>query len=298
MSSIFNLLLSFQMIYLILIMLVMIIINIVLSKLNVKSNYKYLINGVSLIFLALVLDSCGDIIEGRFLSVKLYIVILIITNIIMLFTISNKFKLVYEIVNYILFGLMSLILGSILLIIVLNEFNLLPLAFSEYIVILINVSAIIFSVYLVVVSIIYIIKNIGNKERYEVSLEEVFDKTKDSLNEIKDKYLSSVREDDRLTLEELLELENKSEFSINGVECGIIFEDSIKENIFKNYNILLDDINAKLVNGYTLEENRLLKSICMKLNTNNLSSIDLNNLSILNKITPEEYSLLKRIYEN
>jgi hypothetical protein len=98
-----------------------------------------------------------------------------------------------------------------------------------------------------------------------------------------------------LSPQELLSLPNKQQFSINGVECSIIFEDSIPENIIKNYHILLNDISAKLVNGYTLKENQLLKNICAKLQTNNLNCIDLNNLSILNKISIEEYNLLKQI---
>ena len=63
----------------------------------------------------------------------------------------------------------------------------------------------------------------------------------------------------------------------------------------KNYHILEEDINAKMVNGYTLEENKILKNICMKLQTNNLQQLDLNNISILNKISPEEYNFLTKI---
>ena len=102
----------------------------------------------------------------------------------------------------------------------------------------------------------------------------------------------------RKRVEEVLRnVNNKDLFTINGIECGIIFEDSIPDNIVKNYQILSNNINEKLVNGYTLEENKLLKSICTKLETTNIDKIDLNNLSILNKITAEEYTFLKRINE-
>ena len=68
-------------------------------------------------------------------------------------------------------------------------------------------------------------------------------------------------------------------------------------DIIKNYQILSNNINDKLVNGYTLEENKLLKSICEKLERVDINNIDLDNLSILNKITAEEYTFLKRINE-
>ena len=50
------------------------------------------------------------------------------------------------------------------------------------------------------------------------------------------------------------------------------------------------------MNGYTLKENKMLKSICLKLQVNNLRSIDLSNVSILNKISVEEYLLLKEVF--
>ena len=50
-----------------------------------------------------------------------------------------------------------------------------------------------------------------------------------------------------------------------------------------------------MVNGYTLDENIMLKNICEKLNTNSLLDINLDNFNILNKISIEEYNLLKKI---
>ena len=51
-----------------------------------------------------------------------------------------------------------------------------------------------------------------------------------------------------------------------------------------------------MVNGYTLKENKMLRSICMKLQVNNLACIDMSNISILNKISIEEYKLLKDVF--
>lgn len=96
----------------------------------------------------------------------------------------------------------------------------------------------------------------------------------------------------------MLQYNRENGLYINGVECSIIFEDSNQENIVKNYYILQNDIHAKLVNGYTLEENRMLKNICMKLQVGNIGNIDIHNISILNKISVEEYNLLKKIFLN
>ena len=98
-----------------------------------------------------------------------------------------------------------------------------------------------------------------------------------------------------LSFEQLLNLEDKKNFSINGVNCSIIFEDSNQDNILKNYMILSEDIDAKMVNGFTLKENKLLRSICTKLNVNSLNMIDIGNINILNKISVEEYTFLKSI---
>ena len=68
-----------------------------------------------------------------------------------------------------------------------------------------------------------------------------------------------------------------------------------KDNIMKNYEILSSDISAKMVNGFTLKENIMIRDICGKLNVNNLGSIDINNSSLLNIISVDEYNLLKRI---
>lgn len=273
---------NLKILYLILIILVMAIINIILYKKNINSNYKYLINGISLILISLITNYLKDYLNGifnlNFLSVKFYLIILIITNIILLITIKNNIKRTYKIINYILFSLITLILIINICMIIGSNLNILPEHLGQYIVMLLNISVILFIIYLTIISIIYIIQNLRN-----INIKK---------NTYKEENTRNI-----LLPEELLATINKEEFSIDGVECSIIFEDSIPDNIIKNYHILIRDINAKMVNGYTLEENKMLKSICTKLQVTNLNNIDLNNLSILNKITPEEYTFLKRIYE-
>ena len=314
MQNILEFIPNLKILYLILIILIMTIINIILNKKQIASNYKYLINGIALIALALITNYFSDIIEGifnlNFLSVKFYIVILIITNTITLITIQKKIRPIYKIINYLLFGFITIFLSSILIIVTGTKLKLLSSSISQYSIVLLNISIIIFIIYLTIISTIYIIKNLSNKETIKVTKSNKLKETaKEKIHSLKNLVLKRIKtrkkietkkekQQNILSLEELLTLSNKEEFRINGVECSIIFEDSIPENIIKNYHILLNDINDKLVNGYTLEENKLLKSICTKLQVNNLKYIDIKNISILNKISVEEYNFLKQIYED
>ena len=69
-----------------------------------------------------------------------------------------------------------------------------------------------------------------------------------------------------------------------------------KEIIIKNYDTVTENINARLTNGYTLNENKLLKSICTKLQIGSINGLDITNENILNQINEEEYNLLKRVF--
>lgn len=297
--------------YLLLIIFIMIIVNIIINKRNINNNYRYFINGITLIIISLLTSYYNDIIEGifrlNFLSVKFYIVILIIINVITLITIQKDLKPVYKIINYTMFSIVSLILGIILLMIVGIKLGIISTIFSKYTIMLLNISIIVFIIYLTIISFIYIVKNLNNveitfdKEKLNQKISSfktfIFNKIK-SIKEKQNSNNETEKESiNRLTPEELLSYEKKEDFSINGIDCSIIFEDSIPENIIKNYHILSEDIDAKMVNGYTLKENILLKSICTKLKVNNLNYIDISNLSILNKITVEEYNFLKQFYE-
>ena len=316
MKNIFEFIPNLKLIYLVLIILVMIMINIVLNKKQISNNYKYLINGIILVIFGLMINYSKDIVESIFnldyLSIKLYIIILIIVNVIMILTIQKKFSQVYKIINYLLFGLSSLILIANLIIIIGTKTNLITTNLNNYIIKLINTSIVIFIIYLTIISAIYIAKNLFFKNNIEENKQEtnykeiiltkiniLKEKRKDQIkkNNIKEEInLTELNEKvEVLSLEDLLKIEDKSLFSINGVNCSIIFEDSVPENIYKNYQLLRSDINNKLVNGYTLDENIMLKNICNKLQTTNLYNLDFNDVSILNKLSPEEYKFLKQI---
>lgn len=293
MNSIFNIISNLKFIYLLLIIFTMVIVNIILEKKEINSNYRYLINGTVLIMLGLMSNYLNDIINGIFnlnyLSVKLYIIILIIINIITIITMKKKNNLNKKILNYTLFGLINLIFIISAIMFILIKTKIINSSFNHYLIKLSNISIVIFIIYLVIISLIYILNNLKVKEiAKKLNIEKIKSKliTK-SINNKENKIY--------LTLEELMAIPNKDLFTINGIDCSIIFDDSIPDNILKNYHILEEDINAKMVNGYTLEENKILKSICTKLQTNNLQQLDLNNLSILNKISPEEYNFLEKI---
>lgn len=256
----------------------------------------------------------------KYLSVKMYLLVVAITNLITLFTLNKKIKLGYSIINYTLFILIIIIFGSTLAVVLGNQFEELYIMDISNAVTLIDLSFVIFILYLIILTIIYIgyylfsnhsmitkkeivqkkeiIKNFVQLKQENKNLKKQISKEKTPISiwkqKPKSKNLKNV-EEQILTSEELLNYENKNHFSIHGVECGIIFEDSNPENIIKNYHILLNDIHAKLVNGFTLEENHLLKSICTKLQTGNLNGIDLNNANVLNRVSIEEYNFLKKI---
>ena len=249
-----------------------------------------------------------SIFELKYLSVKFYLVVLIITNIITLYTFNRNIALGYATLNYTLFILMMIIFGSIVSIILGNKFENLYIMDISNAITLIDLSFVIFILYLILFSIMYI----GYQIFLEHSIQEVKETTEERKNLLsmkireviqnrkqknlvwkKEKKISSV-----LSEEELLNYPNKHNFYINGVDCSIIFEDSNTENIIKNYHILLNDVNAKLVNGYTLKENQLLRSICMKLKVTNLNFIDIDNTNLLNCISLEEYNFLRSIMEN
>ena len=142
-------------------------------------------------------------------------------------------------------------------------------------IVLINLSCRVFIYYILIISIIYIITL--KKEYFTIN------NIKNIIQNIKKKIQTKK------------ELNNEGLY-INGIDVSIILEDSNKENIIKNYDTLTENINARLTNGYTLNENKLLKSICTKLQIGSINGLDITNENILNQINEEEYNLLKRVF--
>ena len=51
-------------------------------------------------------------------------------------------------------------------------------------------------------------------------------------------------------------------------------------------------------NEYKTSMYKMLKNICMKLRVSNLRTVDIHNENILNKISIDEYHLLKKVIES
>ena len=81
-------------------------------------------------------------------------------------------------------------------------------------------------------------------------------------------------------------------FVIDGIDCSAIFDIGNKKEILENYYILLNDIDAKLTNGYTIKEYNKIKSIINRLNISDINNINLD-IKKLSLINIDEYNLLK-----
>ncbi len=247
-----------------------------------------------------------NIFDLKYLSVKTYLIMVAIVNLIILMTLNKKLKRIYSILNYTLFIIITIILGSTIAVVLGNKFESLYIMDVRNAINFIDLSLVIFLLYLISICLTYIGYYIFSNKEELPKKEEI--PRKNSLLEINIKNLKlpkiklfhkkekQSKTSSLLTEEELLHFDRNNTLYINGIDCNIIFEDSNWQNIFKNYQILNQDINARLVNGYTLEENKMLKSICLKLQVANLNHIDIHNVSILNKISIEEYMLLKKVF--
>lgn len=302
--------------YIVSMVLLFIVMNLFLTTKGVNYKIRYFINLIYVIGTILSFNYVNGIFKSifslKYLSVKTYLFIIMLTNAIVLFTINKKVKLGYKIANFTLFIVLTIIFGSTLSIVLGNKFDALYVMDISNAVNFIDLSLVIFILYIILMTIIYIGYYLFNvkdetEEKKPVTSKKSweFKKISNLINlKKKQEQSSSLKNQNHspkqnlLTPEELLQYNRENGLYINGVECSIIFEDSNQENIVKNYYILQNDIHAKLVNGYTLEENRMLKNICMKLQVGNIGNIDIHNISILNKISVEEYNLLKKIFLN
>ena len=215
----------------------------------------------------------------KYLSVKGFLLLIVATIGIILFTINKNVKLIYSSLNYTLVILMATITFAIVTIVIGDKYPEMYVMDIRNVVVLIDLSFVIFIIYSIITLTIYIGYYVFNSRKQLESSKSV-------------PYNKEVR---ILTDKELLNYEDKNNFYINEVECSIIFEDSNQDNIIKNYHILSNNVNDKMVNGFTLKENQLLRSICNKLQIYDLNKIDINNINILNKVTIEEYNFLKKI---
>ena len=284
--------------YVALSILILIVSLLFLSKKKVNNTLReiYIILYVTLAWVGFYFfnDILNSIFDFKFLSVKLYLILLIIGNIIMIININFNIRKVYKIINYMLFTTNLLIFITNIVIIIGNKYNIFVIASLEDVTTLTDINFIIFISYLIIMCIMYIFLDVLAivQEKIKIlkyDLKEKKEKTK------KQKELSPVIPKESLSNQNVVyyKKDGQDGFFIDGIDCSIIFEDDNKDNIIKNYYILLNDVNAKLINGYTLNEYKKIKNIINKLNIKDLNNIELD-VNKLSKITIDEYNLLKR----
>lgn len=287
--------------YLILIILFWIVFMINLKKNKIKLSYRLIATGIYIIFNFFLFSYINgmilNIFKLKYLSVKVYLILVVLVNAIILFTLNKKIKVIYSILNYVLFIFTTIILGATIAIVLGNKYDAFYLMDVSNAVNFIDLSMVIFLLYLIALC----LTNIGyylfeNKEEEEEKFNQRKEIILQKIKNIQRPKRKSKEKEWNMSLEELLHFDRKNTLYIHGEDCNIIFEDSNPNNIFTNYQILNHDITARMVNGYTLKENKMLRSICMKLQVNNLACIDMSNISILNKISIEEYKLLKDVF--
>lgn len=254
---------------------------------RVKDGFVIVYTLVNLFLFSYFNSMFQSIFTLKYLSVKGYLVVVLMTLIIFLYTFNKNVSLKWRVINYLFCGIIGVISLVNLYIVIgdkLGVYNIFDINIS---IILMNVSFIIFFLYLLLILWgymgYYIYSNYFRKKDDKRKVSEiVLDGEDDEIGEAD-------------ILERLVNYKIGEAFYINGIDCSIIFFDSNKENIVKNCEILCEDINAAMVNGFTLKENMMIKNIFMKLKVNSLEDIDLNNLGILNLLDVEEYKFLKKI---
>lgn len=287
--------------YLILNILTLLTLILTLKKYKIEKKYQIAFIVIYLLISILTYNYINGIIKNifalKYLSVKTYLVIVAIINSIILFTMNKKVKPVYKFLNYFLFILTMIIFGATIAVVLGNKYDSLYLMSISNAVNFIDLSMVLFLLYLIGINLTYIGYFLfENKDKLKEQQPLSFKlKVPNLKSRQRKKETPKLTKKTLMTKEELLNFKGDTLY-IHGEDCNIIFEDSNAENIFLNYQILEEDIHAKMMNGYTLKENKMLKSICLKLQVNNLRSIDLSNVSILNKISVEEYLLLKEVF--
>ena len=217
-------------------------------------------------------------------SIRFYLIILIITNVIGLITVNFEINIFSKIVNYILLISSGVIFVINILLFVNSNISIVDISIDN-IIYFIDLDIIIFIGYLMIILSSYIVKNISveinnyiKRIRYREDKIEIVDDNV-IVNNI------DVKNDDIVV--------DSDKFIIDGKDCSFIFNDPNRENVIRNYYILLTNVNARLVNGYTVDENIRINNILNRLNVKDINNLDLININTLSKISIDEYNLLK-----
>ena len=241
----------------------------------------------------------NSVFRFNYSGVKFYLIVLIITNVIALITINCNVSLLNKIINYVLFITSSILFIINVFLVINSSLNIFDIEINALIY-LIDLDIIIFISYLIINCVIYIgkkvgieIKNYFERLNYKKTRENVISYEEESEIQ-KNKIIDSKNE----IVKEPIIINENDKFIIDGKDCSFIFNDPNRENVIKNYYILLTDVNARLVNGYTIDENIRIHNILNRLNIKNIHNLDLMNMEILSKMSIEEYNLLKSYLDN
>ncbi|MBR3162035.1 MAG: hypothetical protein IKF19_04825 [Bacilli bacterium] len=237
-------------------------------------------------------DKLNSIFKLEYLNIKSYLLLLIIVNIITIINVNYVKSLLYKIINYMMFvsNVLIFILEVSLLLIGKSNIHYVSL---KTLVTFMNINYIIFIVYINILGYLYLIILFVNKIKKHILVNKEKVVEVDSISSFDDEELIEVDNDSGAVNNGLNNnVKEDNNFIIDGVDCSVIFGDLDKREVLENYYILLNDVNAKLVNGYTVFEYTKIKDIINRLEIKDLNKIklDINKLSM---ITYDEYNLLK-----
>lgn len=262
-------------------------------SLYLKEIYIVFFASIAWIGFYLYNDIFNKIFELNYFNVKLYLLLLIIGNVITIVNINFVKKISFKILNYLMFMSNFFIFVFIFCLFVGNRLSVLDVSI-QWIIKLMNINFMIFLLYLNLISYVslgYNIKKLLLSRRKEIK-EEISSFVDEELLDSEDCYENEYVDTNFNSINI-----NDNSFIIDGVDCGVIFDDEDKNEVLINYYILLNDVNAKLLNGYTIHEYKKIKDIINRLNIKDLNRIklDINKLSM---ITYDEYNLLKRYFKS
>lgn len=301
MKELLGFIMNINHIYLVLVVLAFIT-SFVFLKVNNKKKLTLL---VMLVYMLITLISFNyfDYLFNSFFSfsyssIKGYLILLIVVNIITLVNVNCRINIVNKIINYMLFIISGVIFLINVFVIINNYFKIFSIEITS-ILYLINLNFIVFITYLFVNFITYLIYqlivNIIKHFKKNNHQEDIV--TIDDSEDVNFLASSVFVEEPELSVKHL-DFVDSEKFIIDGKDCSFIFNDPNKDNVIKNYYILLTDVNARLVNGYTIDENIKINDILNRLNVKNINNLDLMNMEILSKITIDEFNLLKSYLDN
>ncbi|MEE3342739.1 MAG: hypothetical protein VZS44_01460 [Bacilli bacterium] len=284
--------------YLSIVVILFIISFIFLSHKKIKPLLKqiYVIVYVIIIWIGFLIfnDRLNAVFKLQYSNIKTYLLLLIIVNIITVININFIKSKKYKIINYLMFSINLLIFMINVILILTNRLNLTNITI-DHVLKVININYIIFIIYINIICYIYLIEIIINKIK-DIILEKKL--TKQYKQEIDNSISEPIEENIIIEEPETNDIIkdnipiNSNTFIIDGIDCSAIFDSNNKEETYKNYYILLNDVNAKLTNGYTIQEYTKIKDIINRLNIKDINNINLD-INQLSMITYDEYNLLK-----